>query len=148
SFQTHATNTGIGYDTLLKVFDALEKTEILLRVYPYGSHSKQTTNSSKFLFMSSAYRSMYFNLVGSVFGFNEYKGKLVEDIVGLYLHRMFSQSSSVLRGFTHHDISGGADFIINCQDANIAMEVGYGKKDFKQVEKSSNEVNTKYNLVI
>lgn len=132
--------------TLTDILSVLEKTEVLTRIYPYGSHYKQVRKPSKYLFTSPAFRSMYFNFIGSVIDEESYKGKLLEDVAGLYLTRfLFGKIGTSL---TYDSARGGADFIVRFGDESIVLEVGYGQKDFKQITKTSEKVKSKYGLSV
>jgi len=92
---------------------------------------------------------MYYNLIGSTFTFNEYKGKLLEDVIGLYLFRIFSKNSQ--SSITYDSAKNGADFILDpgvIEAGKIIMEVGMGNKGFGQVLNSSKKITAKYGLSI
>ena len=62
--------------------------------------------------------------------YDQYKGKLLEDIVGMTLKKM------VRTNITYDSAEGGADFIIQRPNNTLVMEVGYGHKDIKQIRKT------------
>jgi uncharacterized protein len=137
----------VAENTIRDIFEALEKSEVLIRVYPYGSHLAQATKPSKYLFLSSAYRSMFYNIMGSKLSYHDYKGKLLEDIVGLYLQRNFKLESGT--SLNYDPVEGGADFItVSLGLKKIAIEVGYGKKNFRQVKKTMKRIPCQYGLSI
>lgn len=136
----------MGINTLTEIFDVFEKSEMLLRIYPHGSHFGQVKKPSKYLFVSPAYRSMFFNLIGSTFSYNNYKGQLLEDAVGLYLYRLLGLRFGT--SLTYDSSEGGADFIISLEEKKIAIEVGYGEKDFKQVEATMQRNNGTYGFSV
>lgn len=124
---------------LTSALEALEKASVLQRIYPYAQHKAQTTRPSKYLFVSPAYRSMYFNLVGSVVAYDDYKGFLLEDIVGLYLSILTRQGLANMAGglsITYDGADNGADFIMSNDSRRICIEVGYGNKKPKQANAS------------
>lgn len=131
--------------TLTQVLNVLEKTETVLRVFPYGAHATQVRKPSKYLFASPAFRSMYYNFVGNIIGQDTYMGKLLEDTVGLYLTRCLVHKNASL---TYDSAAGGADLIIRLYEQNIILEVGYGKKGFTQINNTSQRVKSKYGLVV
>ena len=135
----------IGRPTLMHMLDVLEQTETIMRVYPHGSHRSQVRKPSKYLFTSPAFRAMYFKFIGSTQRQEIYEGKLLEDIVGLYLGRLCEQRSISL---TYDSAAGGADFIVRDDNACIAVEVGRGQKGFAQVVRTAKKVKAKYGLVI
>lgn len=136
---------GMDKNTLSLILSVLEKTETLLRVYPYGAHATQVRKPSKYLFSSPAFRAMYFSFVGNIISQENYMGKLLEDTVGLYLSRCLSNKKASL---TYDASQSGADFIIGINNEKIVAEVGYGKKGTNQVVSTSKKVNPKYGIVI
>ena len=143
---THlARDLDIERPTLTQILSVLEKTETLLRIYPYGAHATQVRKPSKYLFASPAFRSMYYNFVGNIIGQKNYMGKLLEDTVGLYLTRCLVNKNASL---TYDSAEGGADFIVRLHEQNILMEVGYGEKAFTQIKNSSRRVKAKYGIVV
>ncbi|EKE20420.1 MAG: hypothetical protein ACD_7C00582G0003 [uncultured bacterium] len=131
---------------IMEIFNALENTETLIRVYPHGSHLNQVKKPSKYLFASPAFRSMYYNFIGNVISQESYIGKLLEDTVGMYLSRfLFKKINTSL---TYDNAQGGADFILGFAKDKIVIEVGMGNKNNRQVIKTANKVKAKYGLVI
>lgn len=138
--------------TLIQAFDAFEKTEVLLRVMPYGAHYSQVKKPSKYLFASSAYRAMYYNLVGSVEQYENYKGKLLEDVMGMYLIRLFGNKLGTT-SLTHDSAEHGADFILEVKPrgGKIVIEAGTGtksKRGFEQTINTLEKVKGKYGLIV
>jgi len=140
-----AQDLGINRITLTQVMNILEKTETLMRIYPYGAHVTQIRKPSKYLFSSPAFRSMYYNFVGNIIEKNSYMGKLLEDTVGLYFTRYLANKNASI---TYDSSQGGADFIIKFHDHNIICEVGIGQKGINQIENTAREVQSKYGLII
>jgi predicted AAA+ superfamily ATPase len=143
-----ANTLGIDPKTVIQALDTLEKTEVLLRVYPYGAHYGQVKKPSKYLFTSSTYRAMYYNLVGSIEQYDLYKGRLLEDVVGVSLFHMFGNLPGA--SIAYDSAKSGADFILttSTHGEKIILEVGMGKKDFEQAENTLRKVGGKYGLVI
>lgn len=135
----------IGRPTLVHMLNVLEQTETIMRVYPHGSHRSQVRKPSKYLFTSPAFRAMYFKFIGSTQRQEIYEGKLLEDVVGLYLGRLCEQLSVSL---TYDSATGGADFIVRDDNALIVVEVGRGQKGFAQATRTAKKVKAKYGLVI
>ncbi|MFH1030751.1 MAG: hypothetical protein V1770_05865 [bacterium] len=77
--------------------------------------------------------------------FDVYQWNLLEDIVGMYLIRIWDQLKMSL---TYDASKNGADFILSLNNKKIVIEVGAGKKDFGQIINTSLKVNSKYNLII
>lgn len=149
SLQSLTKNLGMSITTLAEILDVFEKSEVLLRVYPDGSLFGQVKKPSKYLFLAPAYRSMFFNLIGSIVTYDNYKGKLLEDVVGLYLSRILGlRFGSAL---TYDITPNGADFIVTLntvKNKRIPIEVGFGNKTFAQVKQTMTKINGSYGLSV
>lgn len=134
--------------TLINILDTLEKTETITRVYPYGSHAVQVRKPSKYLFASPAFRSMYFKFIGSIHNSVDIKGKLWEDVVGMYFTRILQGRK--MAALTYDSSQGGADFILKFPSDCIVVEVGAGEKDFRQINKtmSYTKLKPRYGITI
>jgi predicted AAA+ superfamily ATPase len=141
-----AKDIGLSRNTLSDILDILEKTELLIRIYPYGAHGSQVKKPSKYLFASPAFRSMYYYFVGNIISPSTYIGKLFEDTAGLYLRKYVVNKHGSL---TYDSTQEGADFILHLINQNIIIEVGYGRnKGIRQIQKSAEKIKAKYGLVI
>jgi predicted AAA+ superfamily ATPase len=136
----------IAINTLIDVLDTCAKAELLLRVYPYGAHYSQVRKPSKYLFLSSAYRAMFFNLIGSQATYEQYKGFLLEDVIGLYLYRILA--NQIGTAMTYDNIEGGADFIINLHGKKIPLEVGHGEKGYDQIEATIRRIDATCGILV
>lgn len=132
--------------TLSEILEVLTKAEMIFRIYPYGSVYKQVRKPSKYLFATPAFRSMYFNFIGKINKGDKDLGKLLEDSAGFYLTRFLQKKINT--SLTYDSAEGGADFIVNFGEDKIAIEVGYGSKNFRQVNQTLNKVKAKYGLSI
>lgn len=140
---------GIARGKIAEIFQALEKTEVLRRIYPYGSHLSQVSirKPSKYIFSSPAFRAMYYKVIGSIISDDNAKGKLYEDLVGMYLTRVLETLPAT--SLTYDGEQGGADFIINiASKKKIVIEVGAGSKGYRQVIQTSKKVKADYGLVL
>lgn len=145
---TSLSNTlkGISMVTLINVLEALEKAEMLIRVYPYGSTYKKVRKPSKYHFMTPAVRHTLLTIVEGESAFESHKGKYLEDIIALTLYREFNQK---LASPTFYDSAkGGADFILKLSNKKIAIEVGYGSKRIGQAQATLEKIKGDYGLVI
>lgn len=138
--------TNISINTLVQVFNALEKAEIFIRVYPYGSAYKKVRKPSKYHFMTPAVRHALLMLVEGENAFNNHKGKYLEDIVALILYKEFAEKLS--SPIFYDSTQGGADFVLSFPNKNIAIEVGYGKKGPEQVISTLKKIKGQYGLAI
>ena len=147
NFSTLSDRFEISRPKIAEIFSILEKTEVLHRIYPYGSHFNQVTKKPyKYLFSSPAFRAMYYKMIGNTISKENSKGKLIEDLVGMYLYQLVGK----IDGFslTYDSAQGGADFILSLTNRKIIIEVGAGKKDFKQIIKTSGKISANYSLII
>lgn len=140
-----AKDLSIDKRTLTDILSTLEKTETLIRIYPYGAHATQVRKPSKYLFASPAFRSMYYNFIGNTIAEPSYMGKLLEDTVGLYLDRYLQGKSYSL---TYDSSQAGADFIVRKGLENIILEAGYGQKGFAQIENTAKRIKGKYGIAV
>jgi predicted AAA+ superfamily ATPase len=147
NFTTLAEKFGISRPKIAEIFSVLEQAEILHRIYPQGSHFKQVTQKpSKYLFSSPAFRAMYYKTIGSVITDQNARGKLLEDLVGMYLYRLCDKKP--IFSLTYDSAKGGADFIIKAGENKIVIEVGSNKKEYKQVIQTSEKVKANYGIII
>ncbi|MCK4635243.1 MAG: ATP-binding protein [Candidatus Moranbacteria bacterium] len=129
--------------TVNKILASLVDAEILFEVKPYGQPYKQVKKSSKYLFISSNIRA---GLLNGIFG-DDIKGSLLEDYVALICSKELFREIIVYYDYG----SGGADFILRFSSKDeIVIEIGFGKEEIKQVEKTILKSNnrTKYGIVI
>ena len=94
---------------------------------------------------------MYFNFVGSVTTYDDYKGFLLEDIVSLYLSILTRQGLATMAGglsITYDSSDNGADFIVANDDRRICIEVGYGNKKPNQANASKLRHACKYGITV
>lgn len=146
SFTKLAEKLDISRPKIIEILDTIEKTEMLIRIYPHGSHFSQANKPSKYLFSSPAFRAMYFNFIGSIKPREEFMGKLLEDLVGMYLMKYLSGRINTSINYDYAE--GGADFIVSFGREKIIMEVGRGNKGFGQIKKTAKKIKAKYGLVI
>ena len=147
NFSTLANRFEISRLKVSEIFSILEKAEIVHRVYPYGSHFNQVTKKpSKYLFSSPAFRAMYYKMIGNTISIENARGKLLEDLAGMYLYRLIDRKSDF--SLVYDSAKGGADFILKSSNNIIVIEVGVNKKVAKQVIETSKKVNADYGIII
>lgn len=132
--------------TLINILDSLEKAEMLIRVYPYGSTYKKVRKPSKYHFMTPAMRHTLLTFLEGETAFLNHKGKYLEDIVALTFYREFSQKLS--SPIFYDSSGGGADFVLRFPQKKIAIEVGLGGKDISQAQSTLEKTQADYGLVI
>jgi len=138
---------GISRLTIQNVLEALEKTELLIRIPAHGSNMTVAKQPVKYLFMSPAIRMSFFRITGNPQTFQTRKGKLLEDLVGTHLYREFVSRGA---GTVRYDATqGGADFILQIENKRqIAIEVGLGAKDKKQLIQTMKKMPCEYGITI
>ena len=130
-------------NTINKILKSLVDTEILYEIKPYGQPYNQIKKSPKYLFVSSALRS---GLLDGIFSSN-IKGKLLEDYMALIFAKELHGKAKIFFDYG----KGGADFIIRfANNQEIVIEVGFGKEDIRQVQKTMQKTKgrAKYGLII
>lgn len=137
---------GISIVTLINVLEALEKAEVLIRVYPYGSTYKKVRKPSKYHFMTPAIRHTLLTLLEGENAFINNKGVYMEDVIALTLYREFAQKQ--FSPILYDSSAGGADFIVSLPEKKIVIEVGYGKKPTGQVETTLRKIDGTYGMVV
>jgi predicted AAA+ superfamily ATPase len=140
--------------TVRSIFDELEKTEIVTAIKPKGASFGRVTKPYKYLFTSPAMRLALVNSGGAIKveddSRSKLRGQLLEDIVGMYLKRIFidAQKKAVVE---YDTAKGGADFIISAtgekKDA-MSLEVGVKKTTNRQAVQTLEDLNGKYGMVV
>lgn len=139
--------------TIRSVLEALEKTEIITAIQPKGAAHGKIGKASKYLFTSPAMRAALCGFGGVITPENDsnLRGKLLEDIVGLYLKRMFLDAP-LTRSIVEYDTAkGGSDFIVSRDGTkanSISLEVGANKTSAKQAIQTMASINGKYAVVV
>ena len=135
--------------TIASILDGLCKAELLVRVIPYGSNFTAARKNNKYLFTSSVIRASLNYLNGSPFGDEEKEGRVLEDIVGLYLYKRNGVLN--LGNIFYDSAEGGADFIVKAGMGNesVVIETGRGRKTARQVDTTYDRVpSSKYGITI
>lgn len=141
STDTLARNIGLSRPVVVDILRSMEKSEVLLRIPPSGSVSGRVRKPSRYTFWASSARAALFHTFGSTLSEEVNKGKFLEDVAALYLHRVFVSQN---RWNLFYDPSANAsDFMVTGGDRAIVFEVGFGGKDGKQVYKTMERINKK-----
>lgn len=133
-------------DTLRLILQALESAGLVNKISPYGAPFKQAKKASKYLFATPALRFSYFSAQESVGVFENYKGSLLEDLVGMYVQRVLRELNGA--SVTYDAAEGGADFVIAFGKQQIVMEVGMGKKSYRQIINSVAKIAPRYSVIV
>lgn len=131
--------------TLINVFDVLEKAELIIKIPAYGLSSTGARKPTKYLFMSPAIRQTLMSIAGLPETLRTREGKLIEDIFGLHFYREFlSQNVGTV---TYDSAQSSADFVLQLvPNKQIAIEVGRGYKDNKQLLNTMKKIKCDYGL--
>ena len=144
SLQRIAKTISLNQRTVLSMLQTLCSTELLNPIRPLGAAYRQVNRPSKYLFTTPAMRLALAMKAGLTVPEATLKGRLLEDIAGLYLKRISPF------GLCYDGKPGGADFIIpgSKKEAAIPIEVGWQKRDSKQTKQTLQRVKGKYGLVV
>jgi predicted AAA+ superfamily ATPase len=82
----------------------------------------------------------------SIASYNNFKGKLLEDVIGLYLHRILNLYNDV--SLTYDSAKAGADFILRTGEKKFVIEVGFGDKKIDQVRYTLQRIKGNCGIVI
>ncbi len=135
---------GISQNEINETLDILVKSELLNVLYPFGGIDSKINKAQKYFFMSPSIRKVILNpLIGETIE-NDLYAKLLEDIVVLYLKRIFKQETIV--SFSTFHSNKNPDLIIETIDKPIIIEVGINKRTIKQITKS--KIDYKYGIII
>ncbi|MDO8527145.1 MAG: ATP-binding protein [Deltaproteobacteria bacterium] len=143
---SEALGGGISKDTVVRMLTALIHAGLLERVAPHGAPGGQVKKPYKFLFSTPAFRFLLLSDRESVLHYENFKGKMLEDMVGLYLRRLFKSHGE--NSLTYDSAKGGADFILRRGKQTIVIEVGFGEKGFQQAEFTLERTKGTYGLII
>jgi uncharacterized protein len=137
---------GLSRFTLDNILKDLEVAEYLIRVLPYGNVEGLVKKPHKFYFMSPLLRYSLLKVVKGESTYDNYKGKLFEDISALTLHREIKKNG--LSGLYYDSSKNGADFILQIGTKKIVIEIGIGKKTHQQVKNTLEKTNGSYGITI
>jgi predicted AAA+ superfamily ATPase len=134
---------GVKQNDINALIELLAKAEVLHVLVPYGGLDTKIAKNKKAFFMSPSLRRA---LLCSLYGHNlpdQFKSKLVEDMVVMYLRRVLT--SGTLSFFSgKNDVN--PDFVIETRDQPILLEIGTSKTSLKQLKQS--HVKYRYGLLI
>ena len=148
SVNAMSNSLGITRPTLTRILDALEKAEVLYRLGPStASHTAQIRQPDKYMFTTPAIRAMYFTLTGSTRASQQVLGHLLEDMVVMYLRRIFGERS-LTNSITHNTIVGSADFTVTRGQKQYVIETGLGHKDSRQILATPHVRNDRIGIII
>lgn len=133
--------------TVQNVLDALEQSELLIRIPPYGSSKSKVTKPSKYLFMSPTVRMALLGITGKKSTFDANMGKFMEDAAAVHLKRELVALG--LGSVTHDPKEGGADFIVQVENKRqVVIEIGIGDKGNRQAKHTLERIDGDYRITI
>ena len=130
---------GIKAEKIDKIIESLIKSELLIRFPVYGG-IKTRIKKEKVFFVSPTIRYAIIKQLYSKT--QQFHSKLYEDIVALYLKRLFN--GLVLYGGTGKE-KKSPDFVVEIDNQPIPIEIGIGKSDLSQLDTIKGK---KYGLLI
>lgn len=144
NIQSLSQSIGISRNNINANLEVLVKAELLNVLYPYGGIDSKINKAQKYYFMSPSIRKVILTpLIGTEVDKDLY-AKMLEDIVVLYLKRIFKQESIV--SFSSEKGQKNPDLIIETIDKPILLEIGINKKTTKQI--SNSRIKYKYGIIV
>ncbi|MBS3788416.1 ATP-binding protein [Candidatus Bipolaricaulota bacterium] len=138
----------ISRESVSNLLRGYEKAGLIQILKPYGSAKEMTRKANEYYLASPTVQASLWQRVGGLTGDPEQLGKLWETYVVNSLAR-FKRDLINLEDIFYDYQEGGADFILRMAGGNlVAMEVGWGSKDVRQVMKTLNRVDGEYGIVI
>jgi len=131
------------------ILDALEKTQVIFNIKPYGGPGIVTKKPWKYYFLSPSFKSAINHDLGR---FNsdskQCLGALAENYVASTLFKM-NKTSFKFMGIFYPTEKKGTDFLIRTKlDEIVPIEVGIGRKTKSQIVKSINKYDSEFGILI
>jgi hypothetical protein len=139
---------GISANTVDNLLDILEKTELLFKIYAYGSASTLVKKPREHFFITPSIKATLNYRIGR-YNLNNKKcySLLVENMIASTLNILVNDASISL-GLFYDPNKKGVDFLLKCVDDLIPIEVGIGKKTKSQLTIAINKYHSKYGILI
>jgi len=140
---------GVSPTLVQSILNAIEKTHLIFSIKPYGGAGKTIRKPWKYYFLSPSINAAIRSKLGH---FDITDGHMfeifLETLVASSLIRMKETSNSFIGIFYDPD-EEGVDFLIQDGEGNIIpIEVGYGKKDKRQIEMAIEKYNSKWGVIV
>ena len=130
------------------MFDALQKTGLIIKVPAYGSHFTTTRRPARYHFMNPALRATLHNVVGNPAVDLICRGSLLEDVAALHYYRELVLGRRAELNHPYDKKSERCDFILKFPASHqLAIEFGLGDKGIQQVAKTMSKIDCRYGLV-
>ena len=134
---------GVKQNDVNELIDILTKAELLNVLLPFGGLDTKVVKNKKAFFMSPSLRKA---LLSTLYGQNlpeQFRSKLVEDIVVMYLKRVLSEG---VISFLSGNNEANPDFVIETRDRPILLEIGTSKTSVRQIKQSN--ISYRYGLLV
>ncbi len=141
--QTLSQAIGISQDEILENINILSKAELLNVLIPFGGVDSKINKAKKAFFMSPSLRRALLSLIYGDVLTNDFKSKLFEDLVVMYLKRILPDS---ILSFVSQQKGAVPDFVIETMDRPVLLELGINKTKTGQIYKCG--IDCRYGIVI
>jgi predicted AAA+ superfamily ATPase len=138
---------GVSPTIVRNILDVLEKTHLVFSIKPYAGAGRVARKPWKYYFLCPSINSSIRFKLGAFNRDSITFGVLLENLVASYLFRM--KETVNLPTAIFYDASDEVDFLIKDGEDNIIpIEVGYGEKDKRNVERAIKKYNSKYGIIV
>jgi len=133
--------------TLRSILSALEATDLVRPIRPYGPIGARFRKTPKYKFAAPIFRAAYMWALGRPLDSGEALGVIFEDAVAMYPRKMTREVPIIDACLDAHE--GGADFIVTPgTEKPVALEVSFGKKGTEQLVASAERYDVNYGLLV
>jgi len=144
NLQSLSQTIGVSQETINENLGLLEKAELINLIYPYGGIDSKINKTKKYFFMSPSLRKAIMAPLKTKDVDDNLYAKMLEDIVVLYLKRIFRDRNTI--SFSSTKGQKNPDLIIETSGDPILLEIGINKNTFAQISKS--KIKYKFGIVI
>ncbi len=152
SYENLCSDLGITKPTLIDLFEAFTRAELIFQIPAYGSVPSQVRKSLKYCFLAPAIKAMLLNEVGKLEPTkSELLGQFFEDAASLSLYRSMC-TKPYIEQVTYDSAEHGADFIVKSRQYEhpLVIEIGIGKKSegIEQTKSSMKKSKARYGIIV
>ncbi len=140
---------GVSPTLVQNILNAIENARLIFSIKPYGGAGKTIRKPWKYYFLSPSINAAMRSKLGH-FNISDRHmfGVLLETLVASSLIRM-KETSNPFMGIFYDPQEEGVDFLIHDGEGNIIpIEVGYGEKNKRQIEKAIEKYNSKWGVIV
>ncbi|MCS7018910.1 MAG: AAA family ATPase [Cytophagales bacterium] len=132
---------GMKQQAIHELMDLLVKAELMHVLLPFGGLDSRINKHKKAFFMSpSLRRALLYTLYGQTLP-EQFRSKLLEDIVMMYLKKTLTES---IISFTGGSAAANPDFVIETRERPLVLEVGTHKTSIAQAR----AIPARYGLLV